>query len=243
MLSLSLALLLCNGDRMTREEAWTWWEKTGAINGVTYTFQSAEVADDKDTTISTGTTVAAMLADLENAIEANDAKFPAGGTTLRVRAANNSATNDTIVIPSLASGTYDISFSCTFTNVPIEADGTITLLGRGTNCINSGGEKIFPEEVETALRSHPGVFDVLVVGVPDERFGERVAAVVQARPGHTLTLEDLGLHARTKVSGYKVPRELHLVDEIMRQPSGKPDYKWAKSVATSGEALATGKGA
>ena len=114
----------------------------------------------------------------------------------------------------------------------IEADGTITLLGRGTNCINSGGEKIFPEEVETALRSHPGVFDVLVVGVPDERFGERVAAVVQPRPGHTLTLEDLGLHARTKVSGYKVPRELHLVDEIMRLPTGKADYRWAKELAT-----------
>jgi acyl-CoA synthetase (AMP-forming)/AMP-acid ligase II len=119
----------------------------------------------------------------------------------------------------------------------IEADGTITLLGRGTNCINSGGEKIFPEEVESALRTHPAVFDAIVVGVPDARWGERVAAVVQARPGATPTLEGLDAHCRTKVAGYKVPRELHLVDAIQRQPSGKPDYKWAKAVAT-GEAAA-----
>ena len=113
----------------------------------------------------------------------------------------------------------------------IEADGTITLLGRGSNCINSGGEKIFPEEVEAALRAHPKVFDALVVGVPDERFGERVAAVVAAREGQTPTLEELGAHCRTHISGYKIPRELHLVDRIQRQPSGKPDYKWAKAVA------------
>jgi acyl-CoA synthetase (AMP-forming)/AMP-acid ligase II len=123
----------------------------------------------------------------------------------------------------------------------VEADGTITLLGRGTNCINSGGEKIFPEEVEAALRSHPAVFDTLVVGVPDARWGERVAAVVQARPGQSLTLEDLDAHARKHISGYKVPRELHLVDEIMRQPSGKADYRWAKDVATGASVGAGGQ--
>jgi acyl-CoA synthetase (AMP-forming)/AMP-acid ligase II len=123
----------------------------------------------------------------------------------------------------------------------VEADGTITLLGRGTNCINSGGEKVFPEEVEAALRTHPAVFDTLVVGVPDPRWGERVAAVVHVRPGHTLTLEDLDEHARKHIAGYKVPRELHLVDEIARQPSGKADYRWAKDVATSASAGAGGK--
>jgi acyl-CoA synthetase (AMP-forming)/AMP-acid ligase II len=123
----------------------------------------------------------------------------------------------------------------------IEADGTITLLGRGSNCINTGGEKVFPEEVESALRSHPGVFDAIVVGVPDERFGERVAAVVHPRSDAELTLEDLVAHCRTKVAGYKVPRELHLTEEIQRQPSGKPDYKWAKKVATGDEAVAVGK--
>jgi acyl-CoA synthetase (AMP-forming)/AMP-acid ligase II len=122
----------------------------------------------------------------------------------------------------------------------LEADGTITLLGRGSTCINSGGEKIFPEEVEAALRSHPKVFDALVVGVPDQRFGERVAAVVAAREGETPTLEELDAHCRTCFAGYKVPRELHLVDGIQRQPSGKADYKWAKTVALGKAAGAVG---
>lgn len=113
----------------------------------------------------------------------------------------------------------------------VEADGTITVFGRGSVCINSGGEKIFPEEVEAALKSHPAIFDALVVGVPDERFGQRVAAVVQPREGTTPELEDVQRHARSKVAGYKVPRELHLVKQIARSPSGKPDYRWAKTVA------------
>jgi len=125
----------------------------------------------------------------------------------------------------------------------IEEDGTITLLGRGSNCINSGGEKIFPEEVEAALRSHDAVFDAIVVGVPDERFGERVAAVVAPREGSTPTLEDLDRHCREHVAGYKVPRELHLVDAIQRQPSGKPDYKWAKAIALGEVAAAATGGA
>src|SRR5439155_23636543 len=114
----------------------------------------------------------------------------------------------------------------------VEADGTITLLGRGSVSINSGGEKIFPEEVEAALKSHPDVFDAVVVGVPDDRFGEQVAAVVQARPGASPTLEELATHCRTKVAGYKVPREPVLVEEVKRTPAAKPDYRWAKEVAT-----------
>ncbi len=113
----------------------------------------------------------------------------------------------------------------------VEADGSITLFGRGSVSINSGGEKIFPEEVEAALKSHPQVFDAVVVGVPDERFGERVTAVVAPRPGETPTLADLAEHCRTKIAGYKVPRELHLVDAITRSPSGKADYRWAKQTA------------
>ncbi len=114
----------------------------------------------------------------------------------------------------------------------VEADGTMTLLGRGSVCINSGGEKIYPEEVEAAFKAHPAVFDAVVVGVPDERWGERVAAVIEARPGHSVTLDELDTHAREHVAGYKVPRELHVVDKIERSPSGKPDYPWAKRVAT-----------
>jgi acyl-CoA synthetase (AMP-forming)/AMP-acid ligase II len=117
----------------------------------------------------------------------------------------------------------------------VEADGTITLLGRGSVSINSGGEKIFPEEVEAAVKSHPDVYDAIVVGVPDERWGQRVTAVVQPRDHAVPTIEDVQAHCRTKIAGYKVPRELHLVDAVQRSPSGKPDYPWAQRVATSTE--------
>lgn len=113
----------------------------------------------------------------------------------------------------------------------VEADGSITLLGRGSVSINSGGEKIFPEEVEAALKAHPAVFDATVVGAPDERWGQRVAAVVQFRPGQEASLEDLQAHCRDRIAGYKVPRQLTVVGEIRRSPSGKPDYQWAKGVA------------
>ncbi len=116
----------------------------------------------------------------------------------------------------------------------VDADGTIIVFGRGAVCINSGGEKIYPEEVEMALKAHPAVYDAVVVGVPDERWGERVAAVVQTRPGASLALDEMQEHARSKVAGYKVPRALHLVDEVRRQPSGKPDYPWAKGIAIKG---------
>jgi acyl-CoA synthetase (AMP-forming)/AMP-acid ligase II len=113
----------------------------------------------------------------------------------------------------------------------LEEDGTVTLLGRGSVCINSGGEKIFPEEVEGALKSHPDVFDAVVVGVPDVRWGERVTAVVQPRSGATPDLDELADHCRAHVAGYKVPRALVVVERIERSPSGKPDYRWAKQVA------------
>ncbi|AFM19278.1 acyl-CoA synthetase (AMP-forming)/AMP-acid ligase II [Mycolicibacterium chubuense NBB4] len=112
----------------------------------------------------------------------------------------------------------------------VEADGTVTMLGRGSVSINSGGEKIYPEEVEAALKGHPDVFDALVVGVPDPRFGQHVAAVVQAREGTRPTLADLDAFVRSEIAGYKVPRSLWLVDEVKRSPAGKPDYRWAKDV-------------
>ena len=105
------------------------------------------------------------------------------------------------------------------------------MLGRGSVSINSGGEKIFPEEVEAAVKSHPAVFDCTVVGVPDDRWGERIAAVVEFRPGKQATLEDIQSHCRTRIAGYKVPRQLCVVDSVVRSPSGKPDYRWAKEAA------------
>jgi len=110
----------------------------------------------------------------------------------------------------------------------VEEDGTVTMLGRGSVSINSGGEKIYPEEVEAALKGHPDVFDALVVGVPDPRYGQHVAAVVQARPGRRPSLADLDSFVRSEIAGYKVPRSLWLVDEVKRSPAGKPDYRWAK---------------
>jgi acyl-CoA synthetase (AMP-forming)/AMP-acid ligase II len=117
----------------------------------------------------------------------------------------------------------------------LEDDGTITVYGRGSNCINSGGEKIFPEEVEQALKAHPGIFDCLVVATPDERFGSRVTAVVAARDGVELTLESVQEDARKYIAGYKLPRELHIVDEVPRAPSGKPAYPKALELALAGK--------
>ena len=112
----------------------------------------------------------------------------------------------------------------------LEEDGTIVLLGRGSLMINTGGEKVYPEEVEVALKDHPDVYDAVVVGLPDERFGERVAAVVAPRPGAAVTLEELTEHCRGRLAGYKLPRQIQVVDEVQRTAVGKSDYKWAKSV-------------
>jgi len=117
----------------------------------------------------------------------------------------------------------------------LEADGSITVFGRGSNCINSGGEKIFPEEVEQALKAHPDIFDALVVGTPDERWGSRVTAVIATRGGKRLSLEEVREEARKHIAGYKLPRELHIVDEIPRAPSGKPNYARARELALGAE--------
>jgi acyl-CoA synthetase (AMP-forming)/AMP-acid ligase II len=113
----------------------------------------------------------------------------------------------------------------------IEEDGQITVLGRGAVCINSGGEKIFVEEVESVLKACSAVEDAVVVGVPDARWGQRVAAVVSPRRGAAPTLALVATHCRAHLAGYKVPRELHVVDRLVRQPSGKPDYRWAREIA------------
>lgn len=119
----------------------------------------------------------------------------------------------------------------------LEEDDSITVFGRGSNCINSGGEKIYPEEVEQALKTHPAVFDCLVVATPDERMGSKVTAVVAPRPGAELTLASLQEQARQHIAGYKVPRALHLVPEVPRAPSGKPAYPKALEMAQSGDYL------
>lgn len=115
----------------------------------------------------------------------------------------------------------------------VDADGTVRLLGRGSQCINTGGEKVYPEEVEGVLKAHPSVYDAVVVGVDDQRWGQQVAAVVQPVEGRDITLDELASHARRELAGYKVPRSLVLVESIERSPAGKADYRWASSVARS----------
>jgi acyl-CoA synthetase (AMP-forming)/AMP-acid ligase II len=112
-------------------------------------------------------------------------------------------------------------------------DGTITLLGRGNMCINTGGEKVYPEEVEGVLRQSRAVYDVVVVGIPDERWGQRVVAVVQPTAGIHPTEGELMTLARTSLAGYKVPKQVIFVDEVVRSPTGKADYRWAAAVAAS----------
>lgn len=113
----------------------------------------------------------------------------------------------------------------------IEEGNRLTLLGRGSNCVNTGGEKVYPEEVEQAIKAHPAVYDSLVVGLPDEKFGQSVAAVVQVREGEELTLEGLREFLRSHLSGYKLPRSLTIVDEIPRNATGKAQYPKAKDMA------------
>ncbi len=118
-------------------------------------------------------------------------------------------------------------------------DGTITLLGRGSATINTGGEKVFAEEVESVLTASPRVRDAVVVGAPDERWGERVVAVVAPRPGPVPTLAELREHCRPHLAGYKLPKDLMIVDTVVRAPSGKPDYRWARSLVDGGTPEAT----
>src|SRR5438552_3657195 len=113
----------------------------------------------------------------------------------------------------------------------IDPDGTITLLGRGSACINTGGEKVYPEEVELALRKHPSVFDCVVIGMPDDRFGERVVALVQVTENHYLDAEELTAWCRIRLAGYKTPRSFLFVDSLERSAAGKANYARLREIA------------
>ncbi|MFG2002240.1 acyl-CoA synthetase [Spirillospora sp. NPDC048911] len=112
----------------------------------------------------------------------------------------------------------------------VEEDGSIAVYGRGSQAINTGGEKVFPEEIEAVLKGHPAVYDAVVTGIPDERWGSRVAAVIQPQ-GEPPSPDELDAHCRKELSGYKVPRTYAFVDEMKRSPAGKADYRWAKQIA------------
>ncbi|MGW0971417.1 acyl-CoA synthetase [Streptomyces sp. NPDC002516] len=118
----------------------------------------------------------------------------------------------------------------------VDEEGIVVVLGRGSQCINTGGEKVYPEEVEQALKSHPDVYDALVAGVPDPKWGSHVAAVVQLREGAPRpSLDDIQTHCRGRLAGYKVPRQLVITDSVQRSPSGKADYRWAREVAVAAD--------
>jgi len=113
----------------------------------------------------------------------------------------------------------------------VEADGTINLLGRGSNCINTAGEKVFPEEVEEAIKRDPAIFDCLVVGLPDERFGQRVVAVASMKDGQEIDAASLTEHTRQHLAGYKLPKQVIFVPVVQRAANGKADYGWAEETA------------
>ena len=113
----------------------------------------------------------------------------------------------------------------------INADGTINLLGRGSNCINTAGEKVYPEEVEEAIKKHPNVYDCLVVGLQDDKYGQRVVAIASLEENSALEEGELIDFTREQLSGYKLPKQILFVEEVMRAPNGKANYKWAKNEA------------
>jgi acyl-CoA synthetase (AMP-forming)/AMP-acid ligase II len=113
----------------------------------------------------------------------------------------------------------------------VSADGTIVLHGRGSACINTAGEKVYPEEVEETLKTHPAVADALVVGVPDEKWGESVTGVVRCEADRPVSEEELRQHVRERLAGYKTPKRIVFTDQTMRAPNGKADYKGAKQAA------------
>jgi fatty-acyl-CoA synthase len=113
----------------------------------------------------------------------------------------------------------------------VNTDGTLELLGRGSVCINTAGEKVHPEEVEEALKLHPGIADATVVGLPDEKWGESVTGVVQLEPGAKATEQELRTHVGQHLAGYKTPKRIVFVESVGRSPSGKADYKRCKALA------------
>lgn len=126
-----------------------------------------------------------------------------------------------------------VRWAITGDDAVVEADGSVLLLGRGSTCINTGGEKVYPDEVEAALKKHPGVVDAIVVGIPHTRWGQQIAAVVEPRPSGDVDVEKIRDHVRAHLADYKVPRVVVFVSSISRTPAGKADLAWARRLVES----------
>ena len=197
------------------------------------TFGSSESGTFAKSTSSAGNTPAqGRFAAREDAVVLDDQLRPVepGSAVVGRLARNGPVALGYYKDPEKTAATFPViggvRYVVTGDHATVEADGTIQLLGRGSACINTGGEKVYPDEVEGALKSHPEVADAMVVGLPDERFGERVVALVVPR-GDAVPA-DLDEHVRRRVAGYKAPRQVFPVEAVERFPSGKPDYAWAR---------------
>jgi 3-oxocholest-4-en-26-oate---CoA ligase len=144
--------------------------------------------------------------------------------------------------PSASSATFrehgGVRYSVPGDMATLEADGTLVFRGRGSRVVNTGGEKVRPEEVEEVLLRHPAIADAIVVGVPDERFGQRITAVIAVRPGAQLSEEEVRAAVGAELADYKRPRQVVFVSEVHRSPVGKADLRWAGAVA-QGESAGT----
>ena len=164
-------------------------------------------------------------------------RIPFGSGRAGVLAASGSMPDGYFGDPEKTARTFRVIDGVRYT-VPgdyaeIDADGTVHLRGRGSVCINTGGEKVYPEEVEVAGRSHPGVLDCVAVGLPSERFGETVCLVASRASGSTVSESEVIDHIKGEIASYKAPRRVVFVDAVYRSPSGKADYRWARDTAQS----------
>jgi 3-oxocholest-4-en-26-oate---CoA ligase len=190
----------------------------GATEGTAYGFSQVRRGDQLSTANF-------MAADGLKALSAEGAELPIG--EIGLLAAPTSAAGyhrDTAASARAFRLIDDVLYAIPGDLGRIEADGSVTLIGRGVATINTGGEKVYPTEVEEAIRAHPDVDDCVVLGVPDERFGQLIAALVVGAPQAAIDIDELKAAVRESLAGYKVPRRLHLVDEIPRMPNGKVDY-------------------
>jgi fatty-acyl-CoA synthase len=167
--------------------------------------------------------------------EATGEKIPFGSGRAGVLAASGAMPDGYFGDPDKTARTFRTIDGVRYT-VPgdyaeIDADGTVHLRGRGSVCINTGGEKVYPEEVEVAGRSHPAVLDCVAVGLPNERFGETVCLVASRVPGRDVDEQTVIEHIKGEIATYKAPRKVIFVDQVYRSPSGKADYRWAKETA------------